>query len=102
MLKSLEDQSGSGTSLISMYIPPKKDALNKANKKLADELGSTDNIKSAANKNQVQTAIKSISEKIKQFKEVPKNGLVIFCGATDQEGGKNKTDAFEPFKPITF
>jgi hypothetical protein len=34
-----------------MYIPPKKDALNKANKKLADELGSTDNIKSAANKN---------------------------------------------------
>lgn len=82
-LKMLEEMSGSGTSMITMYIPPKKDALNKANKKLADELSSSANIKSNVNKNQVQTAITAISEKIKLYKEVPKNGLVIFCGTAD-------------------
>jgi peptide subunit release factor 1 (eRF1) len=43
--------SGSGTSMVTMYIPPKKDALNKANKKLSDEAGSAANIKSTVNKN---------------------------------------------------
>lgn len=50
-LKMLEEMSGSGTSMITMFIPPKKDALNKANKKLADEMSSSTNIKSTGNKN---------------------------------------------------
>jgi len=42
---------GSGTSMVSMYIPPKKDAINKANKKLSEEASSASNIKSQSNKN---------------------------------------------------
>ena len=47
----VEEMTGSGTSMITMYIPPKKDALNKANKKLAEEMSSSNNIKSTVNKN---------------------------------------------------
>jgi peptide subunit release factor 1 (eRF1) len=43
--------SGSGTSMVSAYVPPKKDAINKMNKKLADEESSASNIKSQINKN---------------------------------------------------
>ena len=96
--------SGSGTSMVTMYIPPKKDALNKANKKLSDEASSAANIKSTVNKNQVMSAITAIGEKIKLYKEVPKNGLVIFCGAVDQDGkdsSKKFTMDFQPFKPIS-
>lgn len=91
--------------MVSMYIPPKKDAINKANKKLSEEASSASNIKSQSNKNQVLNAITSISEKIKLYKEVPKNGLVIFCGTADQEGkdsGKKFTMDFQPFKPINY
>jgi len=49
VLSQLGEMSGSGTSMVTMYIPPKKDALNKANKKLSDEAGSAKNIKSAVN-----------------------------------------------------
>ena len=83
LLAQLEEMSGSGTSMVTMYIPPKKDALNSANKKLSDEESTASNIKSSINKASVLGAIKSIREKLKLYKQVPKNGLVIFCGSVD-------------------
>lgn len=104
LLAQLEEMSGSGTSMVTMYIPPKKDALNSANKKLSDEESTASNIKSSINKASVLGAIKSIREKLKLYKQVPKNGLVIFCGSVDQEG-KDSTKKFtldiQPIKPIT-
>jgi peptide chain release factor subunit 1 len=78
--------SGSGTSMVTMYVPPKKDALNKANKRLSDEESTASNIKSSSNKASVLAAITSIREKLKLYKQIPKNGLVIFCGTVDMEG----------------
>lgn len=94
--------TGSGTSMVTMYVPCKRDSMNKANKKLSDEAGSAANIKSTVNKNQVLNAITAISEKLKLYKEIPKNGLVIFCGQVDQDSGKKFTMDLVPFKPITF
>ena len=88
--------------MVTMYVPPKKDGLNKANKKLSDEAGSAANIKSTVNKNQVLNAITAIGEKLKLYKEVPKNGLVIFCGTVEQDGDKKFTMDLVPFKPISF
>jgi len=51
------------------------------------------------------SAITAIGERLKLYKEVPKNGLVIFCGSVDQDGKdgtKKFTRDFQPFKPITF
>ena len=90
--------------MITMYIPPKKDAMNKANKKLSDEESAAANIKSSVNKAGVLTAITSIREKLRLYKSVPENGLCLFCGTVDQEGkdtGKKFTMDFQPFKPIT-
>lgn len=95
--------SGSGTSMVTMYVPPKKDALNKANKRLSDEESTASNIKSSSNKASVLAAITSIREKLKLYKQIPKNGLVIFCGTVDMEGkdsGKKFTMDFQPIKPI--
>jgi len=50
MINNLEEMSGSGTSMISLYIPPKRDGLNQANKQLVDQEGSAANIKSSINK----------------------------------------------------
>lgn len=104
LLKSLGEMSGSGTSMVTMFVPCKPDALNKANKKLSDEASSASNIKSQSNKKSVMDAITSIGEKLKLYKEVPKNGLIILCGTVDQDGkdaGRKFTIDFEPYKPIT-
>ena len=104
LIKNISDMRGSGTSMISMYLPPKKDAMNKANKTLSDQESSAVNIKSSANKAGVLTAITSIREKLRLYKSIPENGLVLFCGTVEQEGkdaGKKFTMDFQPFKPIT-
>ena len=104
MIKNLEDMSGSGTSMISLYIPPKRDGLNQAAKQLIDQEGSAANIKSSINKAQVISGITSLRQKMKLYKQVPKNGLVVFCGTVDQSGkdsGKRFTIDMEPIKPIT-
>lgn len=51
------------------------------------------NIKTQATKDSVQSAITSAKEKLKAYQSMPKNGLIIFCGA------EISTD-LEPFKPV--
>lgn len=104
MINNLEEMSGSGTSMISLYVPPKRDGLNQAAKQLVDQEGSAANIKSSINKAQVIGGITSLRQKLKLYKQVPTNGLVIFCGTVDQNGkdsGKRFTIDMEPIKPIS-
>jgi peptide chain release factor subunit 1 len=69
---------------------------------LGDELGTASNIKSRVNRLSVLAAITSTQQKLKQYKAVPPNGLVIYCGQIMTAEGKEKkvTIDFEPFKPI--
>jgi len=51
----------------------------------------------------VSTAITATKEKLKLYRNIPANGLIIFCGVIEMGDGKSEkkiTLDFEPFKPI--
>ena len=101
IIKNLSDVRGNGTSLISLILPP-KEQISKINKMLTEEYGTASNIKSRVNRLSVLSAITSTQQKLKLYKNVPRNGLVIYCGnITTEEGKEKKVNIdFEPFKPI--
>ena len=101
LIKSLEAARGSGTSMISLIIPP-KDSVVQVNKMLAEEIGTASNIKSRVNRLSVLSAITSAQQKLKLFNRTPPNGLVVFVGTIMTDEGKEKKVSidFEPFKPV--
>jgi peptide chain release factor subunit 1 len=101
LIKSLEAARGSGTSMISLIIPP-KDSVVQVNKMLAEEIGTAANIKSRVNRLSVLSAITSAQQKLKLFNRTPPNGLVVFVGTIMTDEGKEKKVSidFEPFKPV--
>lgn len=70
---------GFGTSLVSLYIPPKCQPCY-YNNFIRQELSTANNIKSKQVRNNVQSALKSIQQGLKLYKEIPENGLAIFAG----------------------
>lgn len=101
LIKSLQNARGNGTSMISLVIPP-RGQISIIQKMLTDEYGTASNIKSRVNRLSVLSAITSTQQKLKLYTNVPKNGLVVYCGEVLTDEGKEKklTIAFEPFKPI--
>jgi peptide chain release factor subunit 1 len=81
--------SGNGTSMISLIIPP-KDQISRISKMLADEYGTASNIKSRVNRLSVLGAITSTQQRLKLIPRVPTNGLVIYCGTVITDEGKEK------------
>ena len=100
MLKKLESCRGNGTSLVSIMIGAGGD-LNGTKKRLTDEYGKASNVKSRVNRQSILSALTSAQQKLKQYRTLPPNGLVLFCGDTFV-GTKTKmiNIAFEPFKPL--
>lgn len=96
LIKYLSSLVGSGTSMISIIMPP-GDQVPKLVKKLTDEYGTASNIKSRVNRQSVLDAITRTQVHLKTIRSVPPNGLVIFCGTT---GEKEIKYIFEPHKPI--
>jgi peptide chain release factor subunit 1 len=102
MIENLESAKGNGTSVISLYMTP-KDQLAKMTTKLTEEHGTASNIKSASNRNAVQTAITACLGRLRMYKTVPTNGLIVYCGTVLTEDNKEKkiTFDFEPVKPVS-
>jgi len=88
-LEKLQSMQGSGTELISLYIPPNKQ-IHDVTAQLRDEFGQCANIKSKQTRTNVQSAISSILSRLKYYKNPPPNGMAVFCGS-HQLGG-DKTD----------
>ena len=85
------------------YVVTPNDTIQQAQGFLAGELAQAANIKSKTTMNSVQSAITSTKEKLKLYKQVPPNGLVLFCGVIELGDGKTEkkiTIDLEPFKPI--
>jgi len=101
LIQTLEQARGNGTSMISLIIPP-KDQISRVSKMLTDEYGTASNIKSRVNRLSVLGAITSVQQRLKLYKFVPTNGLVIYCGTIITPEGKEKKVSIdmEPFKPI--
>jgi peptide chain release factor subunit 1 len=100
-LEKLEAKQGSGTELISIYIPPDKQIYD-VTAQLRDEFGQCANIKSKQTRTNVQSAISSILSRLKYYKNPPEHGMAVFCG-TIQLGG-DRTDLectiIEPPEPL--
>jgi len=71
--------SGSGTSLISYYIPSKY-PIGKVNAFLTQEASTAGNIKSRVNRQSVESALRHILAKTKLYRSIPNTGLVLFSG----------------------
>jgi peptide chain release factor subunit 1 len=101
LFKKLSNAKGNGTSMISLIIPP-GDQLSRVQKLLTDEYGTASNIKSRTNRLSVLSAITSTQNRLKLYQNIPKNGLILFCGTILDENNKEKkvTYDIEPFKPI--
>jgi len=85
ILESLASKEGRGTELISLYIPPGRQ-ISEVVSMLKEEWGTASNIKSNTTRKNVQDAIVKVTQRLKLFKTVPENGLVLFCGAIPQNG----------------
>ena len=78
-LKRLKSIRGSGTELISVYIP-QGFQLTEEISKLREEYSQSSNIKSKSTRTNVLGAIDKIIQYLRLYKQTPKNGLAIFSG----------------------
>jgi len=98
-LNILANKEGRGTELISLYVPPGRQ-ISEVMNMLRDEYGTASNIKSTTTRKNVQDAIIKVQQRLKLFKKVPENGLVIFCGALPQNGaGSEKIETYVIIPP---
>jgi peptide chain release factor subunit 1 len=100
-LEELAEYRGTGTSLVTLYVPPTRQ-LSDVAAMVRDEIGQASNIKSKSTQDAVSGALTSILARLKNYKATPPNGLAIFVG--DVNIGANKTmfvaHLIEPPVPI--
>ncbi|HEX9709501.1 MAG TPA: peptide chain release factor aRF-1 [Candidatus Thermoplasmatota archaeon] len=89
-LEELEAVKGRGTELISVYVPPGR-PVSDIMARLRNEYAESTNIKSRVTRSHVLWAIESAMNRLRQYREVPENGLVIFTGM--RSAGSDKYDA---------
>lgn len=100
-MNRLSSVKGSGTELISIYVPPNFSLSDEINK-LKEEYNQSGNIKSKATRLNVQGAIDKIIQYLRLFKKLPDNGIAVFCGNISKEQAKPNIELFsiEPMEPI--
>jgi len=93
---------GSGTELISVYIPPKY-PLGDISSKLRAEYSQASNIKSKQTRNNVLGALERILNFLKHFNAPPDNGIAIFAGNISKNVGESDIKLYYviPPDPIT-
>jgi len=103
LIRELEGIRGTGTQLISLYIPPKYprgDIMSM----LTDEHGKAGNIKDKTTRKNVQAALAKITGYLKAMDyKLPENGLVIFCGNISPKQGEQDIRIFTvaPPQPVS-
>ena len=100
-LRHLKEMQGSGTELISVYIPPKY-PIHEISGKLKSEAGQATNIKSKSTRKNVCDALERILHHLKMYREPPENGMAIFAGNVSTNQAKTDIELFTivPSEPI--
>jgi peptide chain release factor subunit 1 len=102
VIEELSEHRGSGTQLVTIYIPPDK-RISDVVAHVTQEHSEASNIKSKDTRTNVQDALKSIKDRLKYYKRPGENGMVLFSGAVDAGGGRTDmvTEVLEnPPQPI--
>ncbi|USZ66926.1 peptide chain release factor aRF-1 [Halorussus salilacus] len=88
VIEDLKDYEGSGTQLVTIYIPPDKQ-ISDVVAHVTQEHSEASNIKSKQTRTNVQDALTSIKDRLRYYDTYPPdNGIVIFSGAIDSGGGR--------------
>jgi peptide chain release factor subunit 1 len=100
-LKKLKEYGGSGTELISLYVPPNADRSSVMGQ-LSEEVSQSSNIKSQITRKNVQGALRKILNFLKSIDfEIPPKGLVVFCGNVSERDGRSDIRLFTVKPPKT-
>lgn len=101
-LKKLKEFKGSGTELISVYIPAGS-PLHDTSAKLRPEMNQASNIKSKSTRTNVLGALEKIIQHFKIYRKTPKNGLAVFAGNISDNPAKTDIQLFalEPPQPLS-
>ena len=98
-LARLRELKGSGTELISVYIPSKQ-AIHEMSNKLREESGQATNIKSKSTRKNVGDALERIIHHLKSYgNTAPESGVAIFCGNVSDNPAKTDIELFAVFPP---
>ncbi|MBD3398195.1 peptide chain release factor 1 [Candidatus Micrarchaeota archaeon] len=98
LIKKIKGYRGSGTQMISVYIPADY-PIHETSNKLKEELGQASNIKSKQTRTNVTEALEKIVNYLKMFKKTPRNGLVIFAGNISDDPSKRDVQLFSMEPP---
>ncbi|QDX40384.1 peptide chain release factor aRF-1 [Salarchaeum sp. JOR-1] len=103
LIEELKEYSGSGTQLVTIYIPPDRQ-ISDVVAHVTQEHSEASNIKSKQTRTNVQDALTSIKDRLRYYDTFPpENGMVLFSGAVDSGGGQTKmvTEVLEnPPQPV--
>jgi len=102
VVERLDDLEGSGTQLVTIYIPPDK-RISDVVAHCRQENSEASNIKSKQTRTNVQDALSSIESRLKGYGRTPENGMVIFSGAVDARGDRTEMETIvleNPPQPI--
>lgn len=92
--KQLKETEGTGTGLISLYIPAGKN-IRTVRQRMLQEVDEAESIKSDSNKKNVKRALERVNQLLKQYQETPENGLALFVGSIDGDTVSYVFDDFE-------
>ena len=106
LLEDLKNKKGFHTELISLYIPHDRKISDITNH-LKNEISESQNIKSKLTRKNVLDSINSLLGQLKNIRELPENGLVMFSGAIPQSNtpGTERNEMYiiePPDRVITF
>ena len=88
LLRELKKIKGRHTELVSLYIPAGSNIVDII-AQVRSEQSTAQNIKSKQTRKNVLGALEKIIQHLKQFKEVPENGLVVFSGNVSLTEGES-------------
>ena len=98
-LAHLKKMKGSGTELISVYIPASQ-AIHETSNKLRGEAGQASNIKSKSTRKNVVDALERIVHHLKSYgNQAPPSGVAIFCGNVSDNPAKVDIELFTIYPP---
>jgi peptide chain release factor subunit 1 len=101
LVKDLKSHKALHTEFVSVYIPTGYE-LSKIINHLSEEQGTASNIKSAATRKNVQSALEKMIQHLRNFKKTPDHGLAVFSGNVAATEGKQdmKVWSIEPPVPL--
>ena len=98
-LNELEEYTGSGTELVSVYVPAGYQ-LHSIIEHIFQEQGTATNIKSNSTRKNVTDALEKMIQQLKMMEKTPKNGLAIFSGNVAEREGKSDVKVWSIVPPI--